>query len=209
MGFSGLHAPLVAALARAARRGVRVQIILNSHFSCDLRPPMRDLVAGARALLIAAPEAEVYLTGPRESWDVRVEEASGEVPPFQPKYPVANHNESVPPYSHPFTFIHGKYCVADRRRCSVGSWNAWARSAFHEAEMNCFVDSPGLGEALASKWAEASRLHTARVLDTDSLAPGAGAYSPVGCRLCRPFGKFCEHAVVMAKEGKLEGMERP
>ncbi|KAJ1480095.1 hypothetical protein T484DRAFT_1901734 [Baffinella frigidus] len=73
-GFSGLMAPLVYALSRASARGVRVRVLLNSHFSCDLRPPMRDLAAGARALLLAAPTAEVchhFLLNSRFSCDLR------------------------------------------------------------------------------------------------------------------------------------------
>ena len=53
-------------------------------------------------------------------------------------------------------FQHGKFCVADRRLCSVGSWNAWARSAFHEMELNMFFDAPDLAERLAQKWARAA-----------------------------------------------------
>lgn len=113
MGFCGLHTPLVAALTRASRRGVRVRLLLNSHFSCDLRPPMGDLVAGARALLLAAPSVELYLSGPREAGDVRDEEKSGEVAPFEPKYCVATavraeEGAAATPYTHPFTFVHGK-----------------------------------------------------------------------------------------------------
>ena len=204
MGFAALHVPLVAALARATRRGVRVRLLLNSHFSADLRPPMGDLVAGARALLMAAPDAEVYLTGPRAAWDVREEELAGTAPAFTPKYAVpASDSVDDAPYEHPFTFIHGKYAVADRRRCSVGSWNAWARSAFHEAEMNIFVDSPELGEQLAEKWGKACRAHAARVKEADALAPGGGPFATRGCMLCAPFGPFCADAVRRAREGTL------
>lgn len=208
MGFCALHTPLVAALTRASRRGVRVRLLLNSHFSCDLRPPMGDLVAGARALLLAVPDVEVYMTGPRDAWDVREEEASGAAPPFVPSYPVAavtkeGTSPPQPPYSHPFTFVHGKYCVADRRQCSVGSWNAWARSAFHEAEMNVCVESAALGEELARKWGEAARRHAARVRDAAALAPGGSAFAPAGCELCAPFGGFCAEAVERAAKGTL------
>ena len=39
---------------------------------------------------------------------------------------------------------------------SPHSWNAWARSAFHEAELQLFADSASLGTALATKWVEAA-----------------------------------------------------
>jgi phosphatidylserine/phosphatidylglycerophosphate/cardiolipin synthase-like enzyme len=205
MGFSALHTPLVAALTRASRRGVRVRVLLNSHFSCDLRPPMSDLVAGARALLIAAPTAEVYMTGPRRAWDVRDEERDGVVPPFTPRYDLKAYDEGSgdPPYKFPFTFIHAKYCVADRSKCSVGSWNAWARSAFHEAEMNVMIESEELGEALAEKWGKAARAHAARIPRAESLTPGVGAFAPRGCYLCVPFGKFTADAVARATTGTL------
>ena len=146
------------------------------------------------------------------------------MPPFVPKYPVAasggagaaqggeeggqgNAPLQPPPYSHPFTFVHGKYCVADRRRCSVGSWNAWARSAFHEAEMNVMVESAALGEELAQKWGEAARLHAARVRDAAALAPGGSSFAPSGCNLCAPFGGFCADAVERATNGTLPFVE--
>lgn len=204
MGFAALHVPLVNALARATRRGVRVRLLLNSHFSCDLRPPMTDLIAGARALLVAAPDAEVYLTGPREEWDVRDEEARGECEAFEPKYATGGCGDpETAPYKHPFTFVHAKYCVADRKRVSLGSWNAWARSAFHEAEMNLFLESEELGEVMAEKWLKACRLHAARVKDATKLAPGGGIFAPRGCKLCTPFGGFVGDAVERAMNGSL------
>ena len=182
-GFSGFHNPLVDALARASARGVRIRIILNSHFSCDLRPPMTDMAAGARNLLLVAPDVELYLTGPRLAGDVREEET--EQDPFVPYYP-----EGEALFSHPFTFVHGKYVVADRTRCSVGSWNAWARSAFHEAELQLFIESPAVGQQLAAKWVEAANKHAARVF-ADDLKPG-GMWAPKGCFICSPFGAFVQ-----------------
>jgi len=68
---------------------------------------------------------EVYLTGPRAVGDVREEELSGAAPAFEPTYPHFagdGASQPPPPFGHPFTFIHGKYCVADRRRCSAGAY---------------------------------------------------------------------------------------
>ena len=204
MGFCALHVPLVNAMARASRRGVRVRLLLNSHFSCDLRPPMSDLIAGARALLLAAPDVELYLTGPREPWDVREEEASGEQNVFVPGYDTEGCVDvDTAPYDHPFTFVHAKYCVADRARVSLGSWNAWARSAFHEAEMNLFLESGELGTVLAEKWGRACSSFAARVRDADALAPGGGIFAPRGCKLCTPFGGFVGDAVERAMDGSL------
>ena len=104
---------------------------------------------------------------------------------------------------HPFTFVHAKYCVADRKRVSLGSWNAWARSAFHEAEMNLFLESEELGEVMAEKWLKACRLHAARVKDATKLAPGGGIFAPRGCKLCTPFGGFVGDAVERAMNGSL------
>ena len=65
------------------------------------------------------------------------------------------------------------------------------------------MESAALGQELAAKWGAAARLHAARVTDAASLAPGAGMYSPPGCHLCTPFGKFCEEAVSRAAAGTL------
>jgi phosphatidylserine/phosphatidylglycerophosphate/cardiolipin synthase-like enzyme len=186
-GFSGLMPPLVDALARASRRGVRVRGILNSRFSCDLRPPRGDLASGARALLRAAAECEVYMSGPRKEGDVREDELSGETEAFVPTYPKIGTDEC---FAHGFVFLHGKYMVVDRERCSLGTWNAWARSAFHESELNLLVESATLGKALAEKWGEACRLHTARV-ELKDVEKG-GLFAPLGCFVCEGFGDFVE-----------------
>jgi len=85
----------------------------------------------------------------------------------------------------------------------VGSWNAWARSAFHEAEMNVCIESAALGEELAVKWGIAARLHAARVFNAALLAPGGSHFAPVGCELCAPFGGFTADAVTRALDGTL------
>lgn len=174
MGFAAPHAPLIDALRRATARGVRVRVLLNSQYSADLQTPMGDLAAGARAMLVGAPKVELYLTGPKKSQ--RADIGKG-VHAFQ----------------------HGKFCVADRHFCSVGSWNAWARSAFHEMELNMFFDAPDLAEKLAEKWARAAA-ECARVKDPAALTPGTGRFAPLGCEMCAPFGKFTENALACARE---------
>ena len=174
MGFAAPHAPLIDALRRAALRGVRVRVLLNSQYSADLQTPMGDLAAGARALLVAAPKVELYITGPKKSQD-----------------------PSVGKGVH--AFQHGKFCVADRKLCSVGSWNAWARSAFHEMELNMFFEAPDLAEKLAEKWARAAA-ECARVNEPSALVPGIGRFAPRGCEICAPFGGFCKDALARARE---------
>ena len=178
MGFAAPHVPLIDALRRATLRGVRVRILLNSQYSADLQTPMGDLALGARALLVAAPKVELYLTGPKSSEDPNI-------------------GKGV------HAFQHGKFCVADRRLCSVGSWNAWARSAFHEMELNVLFDAPDLAEKLAEKWARAAA-SCARVKDPTSLVPGIGRFAPKGCEMCAPFGKFCENALAIANAWNAE-----
>ena len=161
-----------------------MRVLLNSQFSADLQTPMGDLAAGARALLVAAPKVELYITGPKN--DQRA--------------------EGVGKGKHGFQ--HGKFCVADRRLCSVGSWNAWARSAFHEMELNMFFDAPDLAERLAQKWARAAA-ECARVKKPAALTPGLGRFAPRGCEMCAPFGKFCEDALKRAREWASEAACAP
>ena len=135
---------------------------------------------------------------------MREEEASGERNVFVPGYDTEGCVDvDTAPYDHPFTFVHAKYCVADRARVSLGSWNAWARSAFHEAEMNLFLESGELGTVLAEKWGRACQSFAARVRDADALAPGGGIFAPRGCKLCTPFGGFVGDAVERAMDGSL------
>jgi len=177
-GFAAPHAPLIDALRRCVLRGVRVRVLLNSQYSADLQTPMGDLALGARALLVAAPGIELWVTGPTKSQNAQV-------------------GKGV------YAFQHGKFCVADRQLCSVGSWNAWARSAFHEMELNMFFDAPDLAEKLAEKWLSAAQ-ECARVDDPNDLVPGVGRFAPRGCEMCLPFGKFCEDALVRAEGWALE-----
>jgi putative cardiolipin synthase len=55
----------------------------------------------------------------------------------------------VPPAHGEFTGLHTKAVVVDRRYVFIGSMNLDPRSANINTEAGAFVDSPGLGEALA------------------------------------------------------------
>ncbi|MGB5427950.1 MAG: phospholipase D-like domain-containing protein, partial [Gammaproteobacteria bacterium] len=55
----------------------------------------------------------------------------------------------VPPSRGGFTGLHTKAIVVDRRYVFIGSMNLDPRSANINTEAGAFVDSPGLGEALA------------------------------------------------------------
>ena len=55
----------------------------------------------------------------------------------------------VPPARGGFTGLHTKSIVVDRRYVFIGSMNLDPRSANINTEAGAFVDSPGLGEALA------------------------------------------------------------
>ncbi len=55
----------------------------------------------------------------------------------------------VPPTQGEFTGLHTKAVVVDRRYVFIGSMNFDPRSANINTEAGAFVDSPGLGEALA------------------------------------------------------------
>jgi len=55
----------------------------------------------------------------------------------------------VPPTQGEFTGLHTKAVVVDRRYVFIGSMNLDPRSAAINTEAGAFVDSPGLGEALA------------------------------------------------------------
>jgi len=43
---------------------------------------------------------------------------------------------------------HTKFVLVDRRWLCVGSWNAWIRTHFYEAELNLIVVDPSFGEAI-------------------------------------------------------------
>jgi phosphatidylserine/phosphatidylglycerophosphate/cardiolipin synthase-like enzyme len=70
MGHSNHPKSLANILAAATERGVQVQVLANSKYSCDLLVNQRDLMLSCRDLLRIAPNVELYLThrkpgGPR------------------------------------------------------------------------------------------------------------------------------------------------
>jgi PLD-like domain len=62
MGHSNYPRSLANALAGATDRGVQVQVLANSKFSCDILVNQRDLMLSCRDLLRVAPKVELYLT---------------------------------------------------------------------------------------------------------------------------------------------------
>ena len=46
---------------------------------------------------------------------------------------------------------HTKFILVDRKWICVGSWNAWLRTHFYEAELNCIVNDTELGKIIGSK----------------------------------------------------------
>jgi phosphatidylserine/phosphatidylglycerophosphate/cardiolipin synthase-like enzyme len=62
MGHSNYPKALAKAFAAATIRGVRVQLLVNSLYSNDLRVGQRDLFLSLRDLLRIAPRVEVYTT---------------------------------------------------------------------------------------------------------------------------------------------------
>jgi phosphatidylserine/phosphatidylglycerophosphate/cardiolipin synthase-like enzyme len=73
MGHSNHPKSLARALAAATGRGVQVQVLANSKYSCDLLVNQRDLMLSSRDLLRIAPDVELYLT---------YRKAGGPRPPF-------------------------------------------------------------------------------------------------------------------------------
>jgi hypothetical protein len=62
MGHSNYPKSLGIALATATDRGVQVQVLSNSKYSCDLLVNQRDMMLSSRDLLRVAPNVEYYTT---------------------------------------------------------------------------------------------------------------------------------------------------
>jgi phosphatidylserine/phosphatidylglycerophosphate/cardiolipin synthase-like enzyme len=62
MGHSNYPKSLGIALAAATARGVQVQVLSNSKYSCDLLVNQRDMMLSSRDLLRVAPNVEYYTT---------------------------------------------------------------------------------------------------------------------------------------------------
>jgi phosphatidylserine/phosphatidylglycerophosphate/cardiolipin synthase-like enzyme len=189
MGHSNKPMSMARALGEAVKRGVRVQILVNSIFSCDLRVNQRDLFRSIQDLLTVAPGVEVYTTALR-SHRTKVKRSS------LPQSPPAaeEKKEDFPPLSElkdeegsdAPPFLHSKYTVVDHKWTAVGSWNVWTRSAFYEIEHELLIESEAVAARLEEKF-EKEKEATSILLTT----PEECAYwCPTGCKLCMPFGPF-------------------
>jgi len=169
-GHSNCPPVLVDALLAATNRGVRVQMLVNSLYSCDLRGGQRDLFLSLRDLLRRAPRVEVYATTMKK-----------------PAGGVAAHGlkeEEERP-----NFVHAKYVTMDGHWSAVGSWNVWMRGSFYEIEHEALVESAVIAQALEEKF-EFDKASTAVRLETPhQCEPGRG-FCPTGCPVCRGFGPF-------------------
>lgn len=184
MGHSNKPMSMARALGEAVKRGVRVQILVNSIFSCDLRVNQRDLFRSIRNLLTIAPGVEVYTTALR-SHRTKAKRSSlaQSVPAAEEKkeeLPSPEDGSDAPP------FLHSKYTVVDHKWTAVGSWNVWTRSAFYEIEHELLIESQAVATRLEEKF-EKEKEATSILLTT----PEECAYwCPTGCKLCMPFGPF-------------------
>ena len=113
------------ALERAVARHpeIKIQVMVNSYHSNDLRGGQKDLFKSIKSLLERVPTAEVYAT-----------HCSATVTGGRPE------------------FLHGKYVVVDGKWACLGSWNLWTRSAFYEMEMEAFCDSVEVAKHLQTKF---------------------------------------------------------
>jgi phosphatidylserine/phosphatidylglycerophosphate/cardiolipin synthase-like enzyme len=187
MGHSNKPMSLSRALGEAVKRGVRVQILVNSIYSCDLRVNQRDLFRSLQDLLTVAPGVEVYTTALR-SHRTKVKRSSlGQTVIEEKKedFPLPSESKEEEASDAP-PFLHSKYTVVDHKWTAVGSWNVWTRSAFYEIEHELLIESEAVAAKLEEKF-EKEKEATSILLTT----PEECAYwCPTGCKLCLPFGPF-------------------
>ena len=153
MGHSNKPMAMARALGEAVRRGVRVQILVNSIFSCDLRVNQRDLFRSIQNLLTVAPGVEVYTTALRShrtkakrSSPAQSESEEKKEEPPSPAGSKKEEGSDAPP------FLHSKYTVVDHKWTAVGSWNVWTRSAFYEIEHELLIESEAVAAKLEEKF---------------------------------------------------------
>ena len=161
MGHSCFPMSFVEAMERAAARGVpKLQVMVNSYHSNDLRTGLSDLFRSLRVLIERVPSVQVFATHCAAT-------ASGHDRP---------------------EFLHGKYVVVDGKWACLGSWNLWTRSSFYEMEMEAFCDSPKVAAKLQAKF-DKDRNANAVLVHLDDCIPGH-KFCPKGCQLCKGFGNF-------------------
>jgi hypothetical protein len=167
MGHSNVPAVMREALAEASYRGVKVSLLMNSFYSCDLRNGQRDLFGSLMKLLEVAPGIELWVvTMPSRRSD------------YQAIDSVA-WNEAP-------AFLHSKYVVVDSKWSAVGSWNLWTRAAFYEIEAEIFVHSAVVAASLEEKFDRERRQFAARLQQPEDCIH----YHPTGCSICHQFGPF-------------------
>lgn len=188
MGHSNKPMALARVLGDAVKRGVRVQILVNSIYSCDLRVNQRDLFRSIQNLLLVAPGVEVWTTALRSHRIARTvppdvvaaEKKMEENPTAVGAEGEEEGGSDAPP------FLHSKYTVVDGRWTAVGSWNVWTRSAFYEIEHELLIESAAIAKQLIGKF-EKEKNDTSVLITTPEVA---AFWCPVGCKLCMPFGPF-------------------
>jgi phosphatidylserine/phosphatidylglycerophosphate/cardiolipin synthase-like enzyme len=172
MGHCNIPMSMSEALGKATKRGVRVSLLINSMYSCDLRNGQRDLFLSLRDLLVIAPSVEVWVTvlsSQRQGVDFR--HASETQEQQQTK---------------PTPFLHSKYVIIDSKFSTVGNWNCWARASFVELESQLFVHSKPFAKSLEKKFHSEKEENTILLKDKDDC----NFFCPQGCSICRQFGPF-------------------
>jgi len=174
MGHCNFPMSVARALGEVTRRGVTVKLLVNSLYSSDLRVNQRDMFLSLKDLLSVAPDVEVWATA-------LPSKRRQQMP--MPDHDGNDRDNHAPP------FLHSKYTVVDSKWVAVGSWNVWARSAFHEIEHELLVQSETVAAALEAKFEKERNATTVRVFRAEECVPGAG-WCPAGCQLCLPYGPF-------------------
>jgi phosphatidylserine/phosphatidylglycerophosphate/cardiolipin synthase-like enzyme len=187
MGHCNVPEVVAEALKKATERGVKVEILTNSFYTCDLRNGQRDLFKSLQQMLQIAPMVELvsamqilYLVLSRIQSHSKLSVIICYF--FLPQYVTElkeGSNEGPP-------FLHSKYVVVDSEWVAVGSWNMWTRSAFYEMEAEIFVFSSALATELQKKFERERNEFTVRVKTVKECEK----YLPSGCSICAQFGPF-------------------
>ena len=117
----------ITALRKLKKRGVNMKILTNSLASHDV-PAVNSHYKKWRKPILEAG-AELY----EIRYDAAIQPLVSDTPPTHAK----------------FMGLHSKAMVVDRKKVYIGSMNFDPRSAIYNTEMGVFIESRGLGEALA------------------------------------------------------------
>jgi len=187
MGHCNVPEVVAEALKKATERGVKVEILTNSLYSCDLRCGQRDLFKSLQRMLQIAPMVELVSAMQILYLVLSCIQSHSKLLVvicyfFLPQYVTAlkeGSNEGPP-------FLHSKYVVVDSEWVAVGSWNMWTRSAFYEMEAEIFVFSSALATELQKKFDRERNEFTVQVKTVKECEK----YLPPGCSICAQFGPF-------------------